>query len=103
MLVPTTLTVTEAESKVARVAAVAGMPVALRDVAGAGALLTWPTMTAPGWRMTFLPVGAVGDNDASPPQQIATAADMMRTKPRSGVLYIESSGTKPGPQHLCPY
>jgi hypothetical protein len=46
--------------------------------------------------MAFLRDGAVGDKEASPAQEIAEIAkiaEMTRSRPRTGVLVIESSGS----------
>jgi hypothetical protein len=94
MLVPTTLTVTDVESPFVSAGALAGVPTVVTEVVGATPLFTWPTMTAPLWPMTLLRDGVVGEKESSPPHEIAKAAEMTRSRPRSGVLFIESSGTR---------
>jgi hypothetical protein len=49
-------------------------------------------MTAPVWPPMPLRDGAVGENDASPPQAITKTEEITRSKPPSGVLFIETSG-----------
>jgi hypothetical protein len=93
--------VTDAESPFVNVEVVVGMPTVLPEVVGAASLFTWPTMTAPLCPMPLLKNGAVGETEASSPHEIARTAGIPRSKPRSGVVVIESSGTKAGPQHPC--
>jgi hypothetical protein len=46
--------------------------------------------------MPLLKDGAVGETEASSPHEIAKTAAMTRSRPRNGVVVIESSGTEAG-------
>jgi hypothetical protein len=96
MLVPTTFTVTDAELPFTNVPAF-GVPTVLPEAVGEVPLFTWPTMTAPLCPMAFLRDGAVGDKEASPAQEVAKIAEVARSRPRSGVRFIESCGSPATP------
>jgi len=80
--------VTDIESPFMNVGALVGVPTVLPEAA-VGPLFTWPTMTAPLCPTPLRKDGAVGEKEASSAQEIGKTAKMTRSRPRSGVLFID--------------